>query len=261
MDIRSNICEWIDTADASNLGYDQGQRFSFLDKSNHRINRNTETDCSALSSGIWWLAGAMTDDAISHEPYTGNIEEYAVASNGSSRNIEGWSKDQIMSVWKPGDMILGPGHVVLVSNRKDSSGNYMVLSAEGDERGQASGGQAGDQTGKEVVIKSMYMRSRGWTRILSPNTTTAANTSSVTTTVLPLLHLNDDGGASGQQLKHWLHANFSYAANVDDSNGFIGNDTWKAMSEFASRVGLLAEGATLSAWGPKCWSAAKNLGF
>lgn len=34
--------------------------------------------------------------------------------------------------------------------------------ASGDERGKASGGQAGDQTGKEVCRRTWYLNSKGW---------------------------------------------------------------------------------------------------
>lgn len=38
----------------------------------------------------------------------------------------------------------------------------IIGSARIDERGQATGGQAGDQTGREVATESFYMHSLGW---------------------------------------------------------------------------------------------------
>ena len=38
----------------------------------------------------------------------------------------------------------------------------IVGSARGDENWNASGGKAGDQTGKEVSTQSWYLDSRGW---------------------------------------------------------------------------------------------------
>ena len=37
-----------------------------------------------------------------------------------------------------------------------------IGSARIDERGKASGGQAGDQTGKEVSTQNWYLHSKGW---------------------------------------------------------------------------------------------------
>lgn len=78
---------------------------------------------------------------------------------------------------------------------------------------------------------------------------------------LPILRKGTDGGAPGQRLKAWLHAMYSYAAGVDGSVTWIGDDAWSAMTVFARRVGLLGAGETLDAWGPKCWAAAKAQGF
>lgn len=42
-----------------------------------------------------------------------------------------------------------------------------LASAHGDERGQAHGGQAGDQTGNEVSVRPYYVHSKGW-RVFRP---------------------------------------------------------------------------------------------
>jgi len=42
-----------------------------------------------------------------------------------------------------------------------------LASAHGDERGQAHGGQAGDQTGNELSVRSYYVHSKGW-RVFRP---------------------------------------------------------------------------------------------
>lgn len=38
----------------------------------------------------------------------------------------------------------------------------IIGSARIDERGKASGGKAGDQTGKEVSTQNWYKHSKGW---------------------------------------------------------------------------------------------------
>ena len=48
---------------------------------------------------------------------------------------------------------------------KQNGGIYMAViigSARIDERGKASGGKAGDQTGKEVSTQNWYKHSKGW---------------------------------------------------------------------------------------------------
>lgn len=50
----------------------------------------------------------------------------------------------------------------------------MVGSARSDERGKLTGGQAGDQTGKELSTQQMYAHSKGW-YILRPKSVDVAN--------------------------------------------------------------------------------------
>lgn len=50
----------------------------------------------------------------------------------------------------------------------------IVGSARQDERGKYAGGQAGDQTGKEVATQSFYMHSQGW-YVLRPKNINHAN--------------------------------------------------------------------------------------
>ena len=50
----------------------------------------------------------------------------------------------------------------------------LVGSARIDERGKATGGQAGDQTGKEVMIQNFYVHPKGW-YILRPKDGNHAN--------------------------------------------------------------------------------------
>ena len=46
--------------------------------------------------------------------------------------------------------------------------------AYSDENTKASGGKAGDQTSKEVVIQNWYLRSDGWTIVFRPKETIVA---------------------------------------------------------------------------------------
>ena len=77
---------------------------------------------------------------------------------------------------------------------------------------------------------------------------------------LPTLRRNSDGGQASRKLGNWLRAMFSYASRVGDAT-WVGSDKWAAMTTFARRVGLLGSGQSLDAWGPRCWAAARDLGF
>lgn len=51
--------------------------------------------------------------------------------------------------------------------------NVMVGSARIDERGKLSGGQAGDQTTKEVAYQNWYLHKKGWTLIRAKDSNVA----------------------------------------------------------------------------------------
>lgn len=140
-----------------NTGYDQGQRWTWLDKTNRRIIPNKETDCSTLCAGLAYLGGWNVN--ISGTCWTGNLD--VLMKNA------GWKVYKYTSISdvKTGDMVLKKGaHVVLCI------GPNQWLSAQNDERGKSSGGQPGNQTGKEVVIRAPYTRAGmgGWDYILRP---------------------------------------------------------------------------------------------
>lgn len=52
--------------------------------------------------------------------------------------------------------------------------NVLIGSARIDENGNARGGKAGDQTGKEVSTQNWYLHKKGWI-VLRPKTATMAN--------------------------------------------------------------------------------------
>lgn len=150
-------------AEGTKVGYDQGQRWSFLDKKNKSLISNKETDCSALCAGIAYLAGYPIN--ISGTCWTGNLDVLFKAA--------GWKvlKYTNKNAVKAGDVVLKKkAHAVFAISKTE------WLSAEADERGKASGGQAGDQTGKEVRIRAPYERSGGWDYILRPPADSVAPT-------------------------------------------------------------------------------------
>ena len=137
------------------IGYDQVKRWTWLDKKNRLIIPNKACDCSSLSAGLAYLAGWNVD--LSGACWTGNI---AVLMKAAGWKVLKFTK---ISDVRAGDMVVKRGaHVVLALSKTE------WLSAQADERGRKSGGQLGDQTGKEVVIRSPYNRPTGWDYILRP---------------------------------------------------------------------------------------------
>lgn len=147
-------------SDAFNVGYDQGQRWSFFNRATKELIPGRETDCSAACGAIAVLGGYPVD--LSDPFYTGNLEQRFVAAGMQSINVSGWSAAKLFGAVQTGDFVLGPGHVVFAISAN------RWLSPQNDEYGRSSGGKSGDQTGREVFVRAPYMRSKGWTRILRP---------------------------------------------------------------------------------------------
>lgn len=150
----------------SNIGYDQWERFSWLNRVKRQIIRGQEADCSALTLGIFWLAGYPVD--ISGTVYTGNAGQLLKAAGFTEIPVIGWSLDKLRSEMRPCDALLGrapgssSGHIIL----QNSDGRW--LSAEKDERGLSHGGADGNQNGVEVRLRDPYLRSEGWNAIYRP---------------------------------------------------------------------------------------------
>lgn len=137
----------------SNVGYDQDQRWTFLDKKNRRIVRNKECDCSSSCGAIAWLAGYPVD--IHGTFYSGN---FAAKMKAAHFTIIAFEK---LSQVKAGDFVVGPGHVVF------DAGSNGWWSANQDENGHKAGGKAGDQ-GRECIFRAPYLRDKGWVSIVRP---------------------------------------------------------------------------------------------
>lgn len=128
------------------VGYDQGNRWD--------IRNGGETDCSALV--IWALKQGGFDTGSA--TYTGNL----------SYNLtrRGWLRlPANLGVLQPGDILLNDTHHVcmVISGHGHSA---IIAQASIDERGKASGGRAGDQTGYETNERRVYSYRHGWDCIL-----------------------------------------------------------------------------------------------
>ncbi|OXN01672.1 endolysin-like domain-containing protein [Bifidobacterium vansinderenii] len=113
------------------LGYDQSQRWN--------IYPGGECDCSSLVIHCLREAGFDTGSAS----YTGNMSQQLCA--------RGWKRLPNNGRPAKGDILLNDVHHVAVY-----LGGGKLAQASIDERGRASGGQSGDQTGYETNIRSYY---------------------------------------------------------------------------------------------------------
>lgn len=128
------------------LGYDQSQRWNVYD--------GGECDCSSLV--IWALrqAGFDTGEAS----YTGDMSDELTA--------RGWQRlpFSLASV-KAGDILLNDVHHVCAVIAGSGS-TATIAQASIDERGCATGGASGDQSGSETNTKQVYVYRYGWDCIL-----------------------------------------------------------------------------------------------
>lgn len=146
--------------DQAGTGYDQSQRWTFFTRPDGPINRNGEGDCSAVCGAIARLGGYpidLSDNGLGGRLWTGTWKARALAAGFTA--IPFTSLSQL----RAGDFVLGKGHIEFVPEPG------VMFSANADEHGRATGGQAGDQTGREVYFKKAYIYSHGgWQWILRP---------------------------------------------------------------------------------------------
>ena len=143
----TKFCELMYTACAVwSLGYDQYNRWDIRD--------GGECDCSSLVIWAAKEAGFDTGDAS----YTGNM-----SSNFTRR---GWQRIPAdLSQAKPGDILLNDTyHTAAVIS--GYGWNAKIAQASIDERGRATGGASGDQSGTETNVKNIYTYGHGWDCIL-----------------------------------------------------------------------------------------------
>lgn len=128
------------------LGYDQYNRWDIRD--------GGECDCSSLVIWAARTAGFDTGDAS----YTGNMSEEFTA--------RGWSRlYPNLGNARPGDILLNDTyHTCAVIS--GYGWNATIAQASIDERGRATGGESGDQSGYETNTKGIYEYGHGWDCIL-----------------------------------------------------------------------------------------------
>ena len=225
---------YADLLNASNVGYDQYERFSFNPaRDGLSVIPNRECDCSSSCAAIAKAGGFNVDmrDPI----YTGNFKNKLVEAGFAAIDVRGWSQSKLYAAVSEGDFLLGPGHVVYIRERN------RWWSAENDERGQKNGGRAGDQTGMEARYRNPYMRSRGWEWILRPviaaDPLVAVTPPSSVDTVTPL---------KPRQIE-WRNPSTDFVRIVQrivgvNPTGYYGTVTKRRVSALQAKLGVEADG-------------------
>ena len=132
-DIKKALKFMVDTANDDTHGYDQAKRNS------------PDYDCSSLLGTALNKAGFN----VSKFSWTGNLYQQLVN--------EGFKLVGVNDQRLPGDIFLTPGkHTVMCVDANN------IVHASINEKGTITGGQTGDQTGKEICVRSFYVPSYGW---------------------------------------------------------------------------------------------------
>lgn len=112
-----------------------------------QANRNSpDYDCSSL------LGTALNEAGFKVSPFswTGNLEEQLFDCDFELIDVN--------AERKRGDIFLTPYRHVVMCVDSDN-----IVHASINEKGETTGGQSGDQTGKEICVRSFYTPSYGWT--------------------------------------------------------------------------------------------------
>lgn len=136
-------------------GYDQATR-----------NGGVDYDCSSLVGTALSKAGYKVNPAST----TRNLRQQLIAC--------GFTQVAISAARQRGDIFLKEGHHVVACTDANN-----IVHASVNEKGTATGGKPGDQTGKEICTRSFYNYTGGWDfhfRAPSEGTSSTTSTSSST---------------------------------------------------------------------------------
>lgn len=134
----------INIANDNSHGYDQRNRWG-----------NPDYDCSALVISAFQQAGIPLKYAGAN--YTGNI--YDAARSVGFADVTGGVNRANADGMRRGDILLSRGHHTAIY-----IGNGQVVQASSNEHGGITGGQPGDQTGREIWVTRYY--NFPWTDVL-----------------------------------------------------------------------------------------------
>ena len=188
-------------------GYDQARRWS------------PDYDCSSFVISAWEAAGVGVKAAGAS--YTGNMKRAFLACG--------------FSVVTDGSLVRGD----VLLNEKSHTALYLgggeLVHAAINERGTVTGGKTGDQTGKEIYVRSYY--DFPWDCVLR---FTGGDASALAWGGMPLLK----PGARGYAVKAMQNALISagHPLPLHGADGDYGEETAEAVKAFQRRMGLEADG-------------------
>lgn len=208
----------LDTANNNAHGYDQ-------------TNRNgPDYDCSSLIGTALNYAGF----AVSKSSWTGNL--------ASQLDGCGFKKITNINDRKPGDIFLTPGKHVVMCVDSD-----RIVHASINEKGSISGGQPGDQTGKEICTRDFYIPSYGWEyhyRYTGDTASTSATLKDIDTVAREVIAGKWANGVT--RVKKLTAAGYVYTDVQARVNSILSGKTLKSNEEIAREVvrGLWGNGDT-----------------
>lgn len=209
-------------------GYDQTDRWG------------PNYDCSSLVISAWEAVGVSVREAGAS--YTGNMMGAFIACGFS--NVTAQVNLDTGIGLQPGDVLLNhASHTAMVVR------TGLIVAARLNEHGQTTGGQSGDQTGKEICQQNYY--NYPWNAVLryreTPEAKPVSKKKQEPVTGLPTLSRGSKGWAAvsmqGMLIAH------GYSCGPDGADGDFGYNTWNALCRFQKDHGLGVDGVCGSnAW-------------
>lgn len=203
-----------DTANDDSHGYCQ----------DHRWGADGDYDCSSAVITAWEYAGVPVK--TKGATYTGNM--LGVFTANGFKVVTDEVNLNTGSGLKRGDVLLNTIHHTAMY-----CGNGKEVEASINEKGTAHGGQPGDQTGKEFLIRSY--RNYPWTHVLRYTGGEATQTTERN------YLMKGDTGAAVKTMQLML-IELGYSCGSSGADGDFGTNTDKALKKFQKANGLEVDG-------------------
>ena len=225
MSVIENAIAWaLEIAGDASHGYDQTSRWG------------PDYDCSSFVISAFKKAGLPLTAT-----YTGNMK-YDFLRNG-------------FYVVADGSLVRGD---VLLHEKNHTAlylGDGMLVQASINEKGAIKGGAVGDQTGREIYVRSYY--DYPWDCVLrygvgvaeNATTTTVSKTETVGTKIPTIREGNTGSAVLSMQLL--LIHKWAISCGPDGADGDFGPNPDTALRRFQAKKGLVADGVC----GPATWAA------